>query len=77
MIEAVYHVLGHPKMFRDEFEAKFKDQFQKNVCGPTVREVLKQSPAIKGMAGPMYDGEHMGYPVVRYESYEVYDILSR
>lgn len=77
MIEAVYHVLGHPKMFREEFEAKFQDRFKDNICGPTVREVLKQSPAIEGMAGPMYDGEHMGYPVVRYESWEVYEVLSR
>jgi hypothetical protein len=77
MIEAVYHVVGQPKMFWEDFKEKFQDRFQDHVYGPTVRDVLKQSPAIKGMAGPMYDGEHMGYPVVRYESWDLYEVLSR
>ena len=41
------------------------------------RAELQGAPKIKNFCGPMYDGDdEQGRAVIRYESQEVYDILS-
>lgn len=43
----------------------------------SCRAELQGAPRLKGFCGPMYDGEdEQGRAVIRYESQEVYDILS-
>ena len=37
---------------------------------------LQGQPRLKGLYGPIYDGEENGAAVIRYESPEVYKILS-
>jgi len=41
-----------------------------------LREFLRGQPTIKGLCGPMYDGEINGQPVIRYETWAVYNALS-
>ena len=44
----------------------------------SCRAELQGAPKLKNFCGPMYDGEdNQGRAVIRYESQEVYDILSR
>lgn len=38
-----------------------------------LREELQQKPKFSGLSGPMYDGEDM----VRYETWEMSELLSR
>lgn len=48
-------------------------EFQSTSC----RAELQGAPKLKNFCGPMYDGEDdQGRAVIRYESQEVYDILS-
>jgi len=83
---------GHSqKMYWEEFEEMFSAQFDGIENGEEMfsaqfdgiengshlRDCLKGQPKIKGMCGPMYNGEHMGYPCVRYESWAVYDAMSK
>lgn len=80
MMEAIYQVVGNghsQKMYWEEFEEMFSAQFDGVENGSHLRDCLKGQPKIKGMCGPMYNGEHMGYPCVRYESWAVYDAMSR
>lgn len=80
MMEAIYRVVGKGPghaMYQEEFEALFSGDFDGIEDGAHLRECLQGQPRLKNMAGPMYDGEHMGYPVVRYESWAVYDMLSK
>jgi hypothetical protein len=80
MMEAIYQVVGNghsKKMYWEEFEEMFSAQFDGIENGSHLRDCLKGQPKIKGMCGPMYNGEHMGYPCVRYESWAVYDAMSK
>lgn len=43
---------------------------------PSLREELLGEPKIKGLCGPMYDGETDGVPCIRYETLDAYRILS-
>lgn len=45
--------------------------------GAHLREELQNEYILEGLLGPMYDGEKDGRPVVRYETEEVYNMLSR
>lgn len=51
---------------------------QTGTLSDTVRRrELQGQPYIKGLCGPMYDGtDKDGRPVIRYETQELYDILS-
>lgn len=40
---------------------------------PRTREILQGQPLIRGFLGPMYDGNN----IVRYESREAYNALSK
>ena len=80
MMEAIYQVVGNghsQKMYWEEFEEMFSAQFDGIENRSHLRDCLKGQPKIKGMCGPMYNGEHMGYPCVRYESWAVYDAMSK
>jgi hypothetical protein len=80
MMEAIYRVVGKGPghaMYQEEFEEIFAKDFDGIENGSHLRECLQGQPKIKGLCGPMYDGEHMGYPVVRYESWAVYDMMSK
>ena len=46
------------------------------LCDNVRRLELQGQPRLKGLYGPMYDGEENGAAVIRYESPEVYKILS-
>ena len=70
-----------PRMIIEEFETVelLKKAFE--TAGEFHRvsccEELQGTPILKGFCGPMYDGEdNQGRAVIRYESQEVYDILS-
>jgi len=79
-MEAIFHVVGKghgKKMFEAEFKHLFGDQFDGIENGKHLRECLQGQPKLKSMCGPMYGGEYAGHPVVRYESWEAYDALSR
>jgi hypothetical protein len=41
-----------------------------------IRPELRNQPVLRGLYGPMYDGEENGAPVIRYESPEAYHLLS-
>lgn len=80
MMEAIYRVVGKGPghaMYWEEFEEIFAKDFDGVEQSSYLRECLQGQPKIKGLCGPMYDGEHMGYPVVRYESWAVYDMMSK
>lgn len=59
----------------DEFSKKYK------ITGintsTRVREELQEAPRIEGFLGAMWGGYKDGKAVRRYESPEVYDVLSR
>ena len=42
-----------------------------------LKEVLQGQPELQNLAGPMYDGRDKGVAVVRYDTWELYDRLSR
>ena len=44
---------------------------------PHVREELQGQPRLDELYGAMYDGIHEGKVCIRYESREVYDLLSQ
>lgn len=46
------------------------------LCDNLRRLELQGQPRLEGLYGPMYDGEENGAAVIRYESPEVYKILS-
>ena len=46
------------------------------LCDNVRRLELQGQPYLKALRGPMYDGEENGAAVIRYESPEVYEILS-
>lgn len=46
------------------------------LCDNVRRLELQGQPYLKALRGPMYDGEENGAAVIRYESPEVYKILS-
>lgn len=41
------------------------------------REELWEQPILEGFVGPMYDGTKDGKAVIRYETPEVYELLSK
>ena len=51
----------------------------RKLCGPWVhREELDNKPEFDGYCGPMWDGTRgSDIAVLRYETWEVYDMLSR
>ena len=79
-MSAMYEVVGKGpgyRMFFSEFKELFGDQFEGFEDGGHLKKCLQGQPKLKGMAGPMYGGLHCWHPVVRYESWEAYDALSR
>ena len=42
----------------------------------SLREELQGAPTFSGVLGPMWGGDEIGGPVIRYESREAYDVLS-
>lgn len=70
-----------PRMIVEEFETveHLKKTFETagEFHSVSCRAELQGAPKLKGFCGPMYDGEdEQGRAVIRYESQEVYDILS-
>lgn len=70
-----------PHMIVEEFETveHLKKAFETTgeFHSVSCRAELQGAPKIKNFCGPMYDGEdEQGRAVIRYESQEVYDILS-
>ena len=47
------------------------------VTRPSVREELQGQPILEGLLGAMYDGMKDGKHVIRYESQQAYNTLSR
>jgi hypothetical protein len=46
--------------------------------GQHLREELRGQPCFKGLAGPMWGGhDDNGEPIIRYEEWSVYELLSR
>ena len=44
---------------------------------PHLKAELRGHPKFKKLAGPMWNGIEDGEPVIRYEAWDVYEILSR
>ena len=70
-----------PRMIIEEFETVelLKKAFETTgeFHSVSCRAELQGAPKLKNFCGPMYDGEdERGRAVIRYESQEVYDILS-
>lgn len=70
-----------PRMIVEEFETveHLKKAFETTgeFHSVSCRTELQGAPRLKNFCGPMYDGEdEQGRAVIRYESQEVYDILS-
>lgn len=70
-----------PRMIVEEFETveHLKKTFETTgeFHSTSCRSELQGAPKLKNFCGPMYDGEDdQGRAVIRYESQEVYDILS-
>lgn len=75
----MYEVIGKGpgyRMFFSEFKELFGEDFQGFEDGQHLRKCLQGQPKIKGMAGPMYGGLAGWNEVIRYETYEMYDLLS-
>lgn len=81
----VYKVVHMPedrqKMIEELFESAEELKFAFSCTGEfhssSCRAELQGAPILKNFCGPMYDGEdEQGRAVIRYESQEVYDILS-
>lgn len=81
----VYKVVHMPedrqKMIEELFESAEELKFAFSCTGEfhssSCRAELQGAPILKNFCGPMYDGEdNQGRAVIRYESQEVYDILS-
>ena len=80
MMEMVYRVVGAgagKDMSWPQFEVSFGMDFDGIEDGSYLRECLQGQPKIKGLCGPMYDGEINGRPVIRYETWSVYDMMSK
>ena len=80
MMEMVYRVVGAGAgndMSWPQFEVSFGMDFDGIEDGSYLRECLQGQPKIKGLCGPMYDGEINGRPVIRYETWSVYDMMSK
>ena len=79
-MNAKFQVVGEGSadlMSWDEFKARFGDRFvEPEFAHDGRREVLKSQPGVRNLCGPMYNGEQDGLPVVRYESWAVYEALS-
>lgn len=70
---------GYYKCSKKEFEYHMANRgFEKmgEVESRSVREELRGQPRLKGLCGPMYDGEKEGHAVIRYESAELNKLLS-
>ena len=70
-----------PHMIVEEFETveRLKKAFETTgeFHSVSCRAELQGTPILKGFCGPLYDGEdNQGRAVIRYDSQEVYDILS-
>lgn len=81
----VYKVVHMPedrqKMIEELFESAEELKFAFSCTGEfhssSCRAELQGAPILKNFCGPMYDGDdEQGRAVIRYESQEVYDILS-
>ena len=80
MMEMIYRVVGAGAgndMSWPQFEVSFGMDFDGIEDGSYLRECLQGQPKIKGLCGPMYDGEINGRPVIRYETWSVYDMMSK
>lgn len=68
--------ISYPQVFQN-LEQLLDKHEQTGTLNDTVRRrELQGAPYLKGFMGPMYDGEELGRPVIRYESPELYEILS-
>ena len=72
---------SRPHMIEECFETKDRLRNAFETSGEfrsvSCRAELQGAPVLKNFCGPMYDGEDgQGRAVIRYESQEVYDILS-
>lgn len=77
--EVVFKVVGEKvEIFRTEEELLEKYEMVKRCTATWLHDWLQNKPILKGLAGPFGDSGPLDNPkVVRYETYEVYDLLSR
>lgn len=79
----IYKVYGltdertsYPQIFQTAEQLLEKYEQTGTLSDNIRRRELQGAPYLKGFCGPMYDGLDMGRPVIRYESPELYEILS-
>jgi hypothetical protein len=78
-MDMIYRVVGAgagEDMSWPQFEVSFGMDFDGIEESEHLRECLQGQPTIKGLCGPMYDGEINGQPVIRYETWAAYNVLS-
>lgn len=75
----IYKVVGkNVEMFNTVEELTNKYKQVGVVSGSWLKKELQGQPKLEGLMGAMYDGVmNDGTHVIRYETPEVYDILSR
>ncbi|MCL6442570.1 MAG: hypothetical protein K6T83_03765 [Alicyclobacillus sp.] len=75
----VYMVVGHgPVQYFNAVEALLEKYPMSGVeMGRHLVPELQGQPRLHGLVGPMADGFKDGMPVIRYETADVYDSLSR
>lgn len=77
VVYKVYGVSSRPMVFdnKDDLLRKFKSDGIET--GTHLRKELRGQPKLRGLAGPMFDGRKGDVVVVRYDTWELYDQLSR
>lgn len=77
-MKKIYQVCGIGKNEFYDTEEELLQHYQKigENYNPRQREELQGTPKLFGLLGAMYNGIKNGCAVIRYETQEVYDILS-
>lgn len=74
----IYQVITKSEKFetesKEELIKKFPEKGIHNRNGS--REELQGQPKLKGLLGPMWGGRREGESVIRYETQQVYNMLS-
>lgn len=74
----IYKVVGKKVELFESVEELLAKYEQVGVSeGDWLRKELQGQPRLNGLLGAMYDGVKDGKTVIRYETREMYDILSQ
>lgn len=76
-IYKVVGVRGKAEIFESVEELTSHYEQDGSTEGSWLKQELQGQPRLKGLLGAMYDGMSNGKHVIRYETQEMYDILSR